>query len=100
MEPSESSLKTIKEVYTKALELINTNDCKSADRLVRDMNIDDYDLSIDIIYNYNDKYSNEELRKLILQVDDALTIYSKIPFRSKLEENSDESEDTFIESSY
>lgn len=70
----------IKMHYENALNHISAGDYKLAEKEIYDvMGIEDYDASLDILYNYNNNYTNDELRTLVLRVDDLLTSYSKLP---------------------
>tara|TARA_R110000868_G_scaffold111290_1_gene300719 strand:+ start:4209 stop:4502 length:294 start_codon:yes stop_codon:yes gene_type:complete len=73
-----SDLEEIKLKYNKALVLIkHENNYKGAtDILYKEMSHKLYDLSLDIMYNQNEIYQDQELRTLILQVDKLLVNYS------------------------
>lgn len=76
----DQQLLRIKKHYENALNYINANDYKLAEKEIYDvMNIEDYDLSLDILYNYNNNFTSSELRDLVLKVDNLLTDYSKLP---------------------
>lgn len=82
MDINQEQLDRISEIYNKALLFIENNDYKSAHKIVYNLDPDDYDLALDMLFNYNGKYKNEELRKLIGKVDTLLTKDSKSPYKS------------------
>ena len=66
-------LRKIEEYYMTAWKHLVKNDVKSATlTLYNRMPFDLYDLSLDILYNRNLEFSNEELRHLIEKVDNKL----------------------------
>ncbi len=78
MEINETQLDAIRDSYQIALMCIDNNDYKLAvKQLYEVLHPNDYDLSLDIMYNYNKEFKYEELRALILRVDDLLVNYSE-----------------------
>jgi hypothetical protein len=77
MEINQIQLDSIRDSYQLSLMYIDNNQFKEAtDQLYKVLDPIDYDLSLDIMYNYNKEYKYEELRQLILKVDDLLINYS------------------------
>lgn len=67
----------IEEYYTKAWKCIKNDDIRGATLILYDrMPFALYDMSLDILYNRNIKFSNEELKHLIEKVDKSLCEYS------------------------
>lgn len=68
-ESKESKLAELKVLYNEILFALE-NDCrKDAEKMLYEMPVDLYDLSLDILDNRNEKISDESLRKLIENVD-------------------------------
>ena len=78
MEINQIQLDSIRDSYQIVLMHIDNNDYKAATKQLYDvLDPKDYDLSLDIMYNYNKEFKYEELRQLILKVDDLLVNYSE-----------------------
>ncbi len=78
MEIEQKQLDSIRDGYMTTLMHINNNDYKSATKQLYELlPPKDYDLSLDIMYNYNKEFKYEELRELILRVDNLLVNYSE-----------------------
>lgn len=78
-----SNLEKIKEYYSKALGLIQSNRSDLATKILyKQMPVDLYDLSLDILFNKNEDFKDNELRELIHIVDGLLN-------QNKPEENKD-----------
>lgn len=76
-------LKEIKEYYSKALALIQSNRSDLAMKLLyKQMPVKLYDSSLDILFNTNEKFKDNDLRELIEMVDGLLN-------SSKSEESKD-----------
>ncbi len=72
-EQLKKDLKLIEEWYLKVWKAVKAEDMKEAISIIYyRMPTKLYDLSIDILYNRNVEFSNEELRHLIEKVDKAL----------------------------
>lgn len=70
----------IEDYYTEALRQIKKSNFKEATKILYNkMPTDLYDLSLDILYNRNLKFSNAKLKDLIEKVDVALCEESKEP---------------------
>lgn len=84
----------LKDYYSRALSLIQKNDYEGATKvLYKEMSMDLYDSSMDILFNRNLESVDanfEELKQLIKLVDDKLSKYS---FK---EDELPEAEDRFI----
>ena len=79
MTKEEQQLERIATNYILALNFLEEdNDFKAATKqLYQVMDHKDYDLSIDIMYNMNQLNKNEDLKNLILKVDNLLVNYSE-----------------------
>ena len=78
MEINQSQLDSIRGSYQIVLMHIDNNDYKAATKQLYDvLDPKDYDLSLDIMYNYNKEFKYKELRQLILKVDNLLVNYSE-----------------------
>jgi len=78
----------IKNYYSKAMGYIHNNNYKSATRvLYNEMPFDLYDMSLNILFNRNDIFSDEELKLLIQNVDDKLVEYSTVNKEEELPED-------------
>lgn len=77
MEINQKQLDDIRDSYQLSLMYIEDNQFELATKqLYHVLDPINYDLSLDIMYNYNKEFKYEELRQLILKVDDALINYS------------------------
>lgn len=64
------SYNKIKEYYLQAAEAIAAGNVEKANKvLYKDMRVELYDESIDILFNYNGSFADEQLRTLIQNVD-------------------------------
>lgn len=81
MELEKSNLQKISECYSKALEFLQRGNYKLAVKELREnLDVELYDVSLDILYNRNDNSIDkefEELKQLIKMVDNKLTYYSR-----------------------
>lgn len=75
----EQQLTRIRKSYETALKLIKKNKIDEAAKHIHNMDVKDYDLSLDIMYDNNNKdnHKHRELKYLILKVDTELVKYSK-----------------------
>jgi len=81
-------LDAIRDTYMIVSLHIDNNDYKAATKqLYEVLDPKDYDLSLDIMYNYNKEFKYEKLRELILRVDEALCNYSEINMDEELKED-------------
>ncbi len=88
MEIEQTQLDAIRDSYIIAMMHIDNNNYKSATKQLYDiLNPKDYDLSLDIMFNYNKEFQYEELRQLILKVDNLLVNYSTNEEELELEED-------------
>lgn len=89
----ELKLKKLEEYYTRAFDCIKGNDYKGATKILyNEMSFDLYDLSVDILFNSNEEYTDQKLRQLITDVDNALVKFSK----KSMNFTSQELEDNFF----
>ncbi len=65
-------LDLINEYYSEALKQLESSNGRIGHEVLYKMPVDLYDRSIDILYNVNDEFPDEELRKLIIKVDNIL----------------------------
>lgn len=77
MKIPQDRLDAIRDTYQVVLMHIDNNNYKAATKELYGLNTKDYDLSLDIMYNYNKEFKYEQLRELILRVDEALCNYSQ-----------------------
>ena len=63
----------IKQYYTKALNQLKNSNNQEASKILYDMPIELYDLSMNILYNTNDEFVNKKLRNLIKEVDNIIS---------------------------
>lgn len=88
MDIEQTKLDAIRDSYMIAMMYIDNNNYKSATKqLYEILNPKDYDLSLDIMFNYNKDFQYQELRELILKVDDLLVNYSTNEEELELEED-------------
>lgn len=63
----------IKQYYTKALNQLKNSNNQKGSKVLYDMPIELYDLSMDILYNTNDEFVDKKLRDLIKEVDNIIS---------------------------
>lgn len=80
-------MKLIAEYYNKALEQLKSSGGQVGHEILYEMPVDLYDLSIDILYNKNDEFSDSELRSLIARVDYLIYNTNDEDFESDLSDN-------------
>lgn len=74
---NEEDYSKIKEYYNKALVALQSDEPSMGGKIVLNMPIRLYDMSLDILDNKNDEFSDPELRELIEKVDAMLCTFSK-----------------------
>lgn len=63
----------IKEYYDKALTALKSDEPAQGGKIIYSMPVKLYDMSLDILDNKNDEFSDQELRELIETVDTLIT---------------------------
>ena len=77
----------ISEYYNKALEQLSNSGGRIGHKIIHSMPVELYDLSIDILYNSNEEFSNQGLRKLIEKVNNIIDGEPDEDFESNLNDN-------------
>lgn len=80
-------MKLIREYYNKALKQLEASNGHTGHEILYEMPVDLYDLSIDILYNRNDEFGDEELKSLISRVDYLVNNTGEEDFETDLDDN-------------
>ena len=79
MEETIDNMLLIMNYYSEAIKYINDGNYKDASKvLYKEMPFDLYDMSLNILFNRNEIFSDEKLKKIIQEVDDKMVIYLTI----------------------
>lgn len=63
----------IRQYYNEALNQLKNSNDQEGSKVLYDMPIELYDLSMDILYNTNDEFVDKKLRDLIKEVDNIIS---------------------------
>lgn len=75
---SSNNFEVIRDYYSKALGYIQINKSDLATKILyKEMPVDLYDLSLDILFNKNEDFKDNDLRELIHMVDGLLNQSSR-----------------------